>query len=130
VEQIGLRLTTLRAPDGSKLTVPNRHLVRSPIHASDRRFHEVDVVLSLPADAPAERVRRAIEDAVLCSPYVPAEPSVALARDPARPDRWHLRARLLDVSFAPPFEGQLLERVEEALRGETPEEERGEEEAS
>jgi hypothetical protein len=115
VVQLGLRLTTLRAPDGTRLTVPNRHLVRSPVHASARRFHEVEVELIVPSDAPAGRVRRAIEDAVLCSPHVPSEPALALSRDPARPDRWHLRVRLLDVAFAPAFEGQILERVEDSL---------------
>jgi hypothetical protein len=121
VEQVGPRLTLLRAPDGSVASVPNRHLVKAPIHATDRRWHEIEVELVAPTGFDAARIRRAIEDAVLCSPYIPPDPALSLARDPSVPERWHLRARLLDATYRSHFEGQLLERVEEALAAEAPE---------
>ena len=120
VEQVGPRLTLLRAPDGSLASVPNRHLVKAPIHATDRRWHEIEVELTAPPGFDAAHIRRAIEDAVLCSPYIPPNPALSLMRDPSTPERWRLRARLLDASYRPHFEGQLLERIEEALATEAP----------
>ncbi|MCZ7685537.1 MAG: mechanosensitive ion channel family protein [Sandaracinaceae bacterium] len=115
VEQLGPRVTLLRGPDGALVTVPNRIVVKTAVRASERRWHEVSVELRAPAGAPADEVRRALRDAVLSSPYVPPDPGLVLSRDPREPERWRLEVRLLDVRYAAPFEGQLLERVEEAL---------------
>jgi len=115
VEQIGPRVTLLRAGDGALLAIPNRRVVKSPVRASDRPWHEVDVEIQTPAGASAPRLREAITEAVLCSPYVPPDPGLVLARDPRAPDRWHLRVRLVDGRFTAAFEGQLLERMEESL---------------
>ncbi len=115
VEQVGPRVTVLRAPDGALLTVPNRRVVKSPVHATDRRWHEVEVQLRAPSGVAAGTVREAIRDAVLCSPYIPPDPRVTLSRDPIDPERWRLKVRLLDVRFTAAFEGQLLERVEEIV---------------
>ena len=115
VEQVGPRVTLLRAADGALLAIPNRRVVKSPVRASDRPWHEVDVEIQTPSGAPAQRLREAITEAVLCSPYVPPDPGLVLARDPRAPDRWHLRVRLIDGRFAAAFEGQLLERMEESL---------------
>ncbi len=115
VEQVGPRVTLLRAPDGALLSVPNRHLVKGPVHATERRWHEVEVELRIPTRLAAMKMREAIRDAVLCSPYIPPDPHLALSRDPRDPELWRLRVRLLDVRFTETFEGQLLERVEEAV---------------
>lgn len=115
VEQIGPRVTLLRAGDGALIAIPNRRVVKSPVRASDRPWHEAEVEIEMPAGAPAQRLREAITEAVLCSPYVPPDPGLVLARDPRAPDRWHLRVRLIDGRFLAAFEGQLLERVEESL---------------
>lgn len=121
IERVGPRVTTLRAADGSLFTIPNRQLVSRTVHTSAQRFAETKVALEVP-DAPATEVRAAIRDAVLCSPYVPSHPLLAIARDASQPRRWTVTVRLLDARFGRDFEGQLLERVEEALapRAETP----------
>lgn len=115
VERVGPRLTTLRTPDGARLMIPNRKLVRSSIYASDRRWHEVEVELTVPSGHDAPAVRRAVMDAVLCSPFVPLEPALEVTRDPKDPLRWKVKARVLDATYSDRFEGQLLERVEEGL---------------
>lgn len=115
IEQVGPRVTVLRGADGALVTVPNRVIVKTAVRASDRRWHEVEVELRAPAGAAADEVRHAIRDAVASSPYVPPDPGLVLSRDPREPDRWRLEVRLLDVRYAAPFEGELLERVEEAL---------------
>jgi hypothetical protein len=115
VEHVGPRVTLLRAADGSLVTVPNRRVVKSPVQTSERRWHEVEVELRAPDDVPAAKLRQAIREAVLSSPYIPPDPSLTLSRDPREPGRWRLRLRLLHVRYAAPFEGQLVERVEEAI---------------
>lgn len=115
IEQVGPRVTVLRGADGALVTVPNRVIVKTAVRASDRRWHEVEVELRAPVGAAADEVRRAIRDAVASSPYVPPDPGLVLSRNPREPDRWRLEVRLLDVRYAAPFEGELLERVEEAL---------------
>lgn len=115
VEHVGPRVTVLRAADGALVTVPNRCVVRSPVRASERRWHEVEVELRTPEGAPASQLRHAIREAVLSSPYIPPDPGLVLSRDPRKPNRWRLRVRLLHVRYAAPFEGQLVERVEEAV---------------
>lgn len=115
VEQVGPRVTLLRGADGTIVSVPNRRIVRSPVRASGRPPHEIDVELRVPAPAPAETLREAIREAVLSSPYVTPAPGLIISRDPRAPDVWRLRVRLVDARFTASFEGQLLERVEEAL---------------
>ena len=115
VLSVGPRLTTLRADSGSTLTVPNRHLVKAPVLATDRRWHEVDVELHVAEGETAATLRPAIRDAVLCSPFIPADPHLVIARDPEHPERWRVRARLLHARYAARFRGQLHERVEEAI---------------
>ncbi|HEY8494244.1 MAG TPA: mechanosensitive ion channel domain-containing protein, partial [Myxococcota bacterium] len=121
VQQVGPRVTLLRGADGAIVTVPNRAIVRSAVRASDRRWHEIEVELRAPHGASAAALREAIRDAVLSSPYVPLDPGLVLARDPREPELWRLKVRLLDVRFRALFEGQLAERVDEALaRGRSP----------
>lgn len=115
VEELGLRVTVLRATDGSLLSVPNRRVVKSPVRTSDRLWHEIDVELRSPEGAEASQVRSAIQEAVLCSPYVPPNPGLVLSRNPLDPMRWRMKVRLIDVRFSEAFEGEILERIEESL---------------
>lgn len=115
VERVGPRVTILHDAEGHRLTVPNRQLVRSAIHAIDRRWPELHLSLRVPTDRPAKQVRRAVEDAVLCSPHLPPDPELSVARDAEDPQVWRIRVRLLEVTHREAFEGQLLERIEEAL---------------
>ncbi|MEZ4339703.1 MAG: mechanosensitive ion channel [Sandaracinaceae bacterium] len=115
IVRIGPRSTLLRAADGTQIAVPNRRLVKSTIEATDRRWHEVEVILDIRTDALAKAVRSAIEETVLCSPFVPVEPELLVTRDPAQPSRWRVKARILSEGFEERFRGQLLERVEDAL---------------
>jgi hypothetical protein len=115
VEHVGPRVTVLRAADGSLVTVPNRRVVKSPVQTSERRWHEVEVELRAPDGVPASKLRHAIREAVLSSPYIPPDPRLTLSRDPREPSKWRLRLRLLHVRYTAPFEGQLVERVEEAI---------------
>ena len=67
------------------------------------------------SDRPAAVIRRAVCDAVLTSPWVPPLSPPEVSRDADDPCRWHVRTRLLAACYARPFQGQLLERVEDIL---------------
>jgi small-conductance mechanosensitive channel len=115
VERVGLRATWLRDATDRRVAVPNRALVSNPVTSDDGRFPTREVIVRIETDASAEIVRRAIIDAVLASPWTPVSALPSVQRDGADPSTWHVRARVLDLSFAGSFEGELLERAEAML---------------
>lgn len=115
VERVGLRATWLRDANDRRVAVPNRALVSTPVTSDDGLWPTRDVTIRMQTDLPAEVVRRAIVDAILASPCSPVEQMPSVQRDGADPSIWHVRARILDLSFAGSFEGELLERAEAML---------------
>lgn len=115
VERVGLRATWLRDPTDRRVAVPNRALVSMPITSDAGRWPTREVVLRIESTAPADKIRRAIIDAVLASPWTPVGEAPSVQRDGAEPEVWHVRSRVLDLSFAGSFEGELLERAEAML---------------
>lgn len=124
VEGRSLRATWLRDGQGHRLTVPNRAMVGAPMvyDAGVDAEHEVEVRLEGYQDA--GKVRLALTDAILSSPWVLAGATPVVLRDPADPVVWRVRTKLLEPRFSVHFEGELLERVEDLLRYEPPPEER------
>lgn len=124
VEGRTLRATWLRDGQGHRLTVPNRAMVSAPMvyDAGADAEHEVEVRLEGYQDA--GKVRLALTDAILSSPWVLAGATPVVLRDPADPVVWRVRTKLLEPRFSVHFEGELLERVEDLLRYEPPPEER------
>lgn len=116
VERVGLRATWLRDDTNRRIAVPNRALVSTPLTSEEGRWPTRDVTIRVVTDLPAETVRRAIVDAVLMSPFTPVADPPSVRRDGSDPIAWHVRARVLDLSFAPRFEGELLERAEAILQ--------------
>jgi hypothetical protein len=117
VERVGLRATWLRDASDRRVAVPNRNLVSNPVTSDANLWPTREVTLRVQTDAPAEVVRRALIDAVLASPWTPLTEVPSVQRDGADPAVWLVRARVLDLSFANRFEGELLERAEAMLRG-------------
>lgn len=115
VERIGLRATWLRDARGYRVAVPNRRLLTAPVASVTAVGAEHEVSLCIATSASAARIRQALRDAVLLSPWVPPDASPIVLRDADQPSTWHVRARLLDMSYAARFEGSLLERIEEIL---------------
>jgi hypothetical protein len=124
VEGRSLRATWLRDGQGHRLTVPNRAMVGAPMlyDAGADAEHEVEVRLEGYDDA--GRVRMALTDAILSSPWVLAGATPVVLRDPGDPVVWRVRTKLLEPRFSVHFEGELLERVEDLLRYEPEPEER------
>jgi small-conductance mechanosensitive channel len=116
VEGRSLRATWLRDGQGHRLTVPNRAMVGTPMVYDSGAEAEHEVVVRLEGYEDAGRVRPALHDAVLSSPWVLAGATPVVLRDPADPVVWRVRSKLLEPRFSVHFEGELLERVEELLR--------------
>lgn len=124
VEGRSLRATWLRDGQGHRLTVPNRAMVGAPMVYDAGADAEHEVVVRLEGYQDAGRVRMALTDAILSSPWVLAGANPIVLRDPADPVVWRVRTKLLEPRFSVHFEGELLERVEDLLRYEPPPEER------
>ena len=116
VEGRSLRATWLRDGQGHRLTVPNRAMVGAPMLYDAGADTEHEVVVRLEGYEDAGRVRMALTDAVLSSPWVIAGATPVVLRDPADPVVWRVRTKLLEPRFSVHFEGELLERVEDLLR--------------
>jgi small-conductance mechanosensitive channel len=116
VEGRTLRATWLRDGQGHRLTVPNRAMVGAPMVYDAGADAEHEVVVRLEGYADAGKVRMALTDAILSSPWVLAGATPVVLRDPADPVVWRVRTKLLEPRFSVHFEGELLERVEDLLR--------------
>jgi hypothetical protein len=116
VEGRTLRATWLRDGQGHRLTVPNRAMVGAPMVYDAGVDAEHEVVVRLEGYKDASKVRMALTDAILSSPWVLAGANPVVLRDPADPVVWRVRTKLLEPRFSVHFEGELLERVEDLLR--------------
>ncbi len=124
VEGRSLRATWLRDAQGHRLTVPNRAMIGAPMVYDAGADAEHEVVVRLEGYDDAGKVRMALTDAILSSPWVLAGATPVVLRDPADPVVWRVRTKLLEPRFSVHFEGELLERVEDLLRHEAKPEER------
>jgi len=124
VEGRSLRATWLRDGQGHRLTVPNRAMVGAPMVYDAGADAEHEVVVRLEGYDDAGKVRLALTDAILSSPWVLAGATPVVLRDPADPVVWRVRTKLLEPRFSVHFEGELLERVEDLLRHEPDPDER------
>ncbi|KPK17153.1 MAG: hypothetical protein AMJ62_02780 [Myxococcales bacterium SG8_38] len=124
VEGRSLRATWLRDGQGHRLTVPNRAMVGAPMVYDLGADAEHEVVVRLEGYEDASKVRMALTDAILSSPWVLAGATPVVLRDPADPVVWRVRTKLLEPRFSVHFEGELLERVEDLLRYQPPADER------
>jgi len=116
VEGRSLRATWLRDGQGHRITVPNRAMVGAPMVYDVGADAEHEVVVRLDGYRDAGKVRMALTDAILSSPWVLAGATPVVLRDPADPIVWRVRTKLLEPRFSVHFEGELLERVEDLLR--------------
>lgn len=117
IEALGLRVTWLRDVHGRRIVVPNRILLAQPLVTDDKPWPRIQFRVALPVDAPTRAIRRALEEAILLSPWVAPEPEMEVHPDALDHSIWHVAVRVLDSRFAHRFQGLLRERVEEILQG-------------
>ena len=114
VEQLRLRDTTIRDVQGREISVPNRLILKTPITTGTKeRDYEVSLIVD--SHHNAEKIRHALRDAVLSSPWVFPGALPTVLQDPENPSRWRVRGRLLETGFGARFEGELLERTQAIL---------------
>jgi hypothetical protein len=112
VESRGLRAVFLRDARGHTIAVPNRRILVAPTVA-DTGEGEQEVTVHVDSTRPAAEVRRALEDAVLMSPWVRPGTKPVVLRDGDGRGAWRIRSRLLEPGHAGRFEADLRERTEE-----------------
>lgn len=114
VEQIGFRVTWLIDVNGRRVAVPNRVFLSGAVITDRGTWPSVEVVIRVPPGLTPSRVHRALEDALLVSPWAAPVPP-EMVREEQEPGMWRVRARVLEGRFADRFEGALREHVEETL---------------
>jgi small-conductance mechanosensitive channel len=115
VEALGLRVTWLRDVHGRRIVVPNRVLLAQPLVTDDKPWPRIQFRVRLAVDEPIRDVRKALEEAILLSPWVAPEPEMEVHPDAMDATVWHVAVRVLDSRYAHRFQGLLRERVEEIL---------------
>lgn len=119
VETIGLRVTWLRDVHGRRIVVPNRVLLAQPLVADDSPWPRIQFTVTL-HDGDATRIRAALDEAIVLSPWVAPEPDMEVHPDAKHPGHWQVAVRLLDGKYADRFQGNLRERVDEILAASAP----------
>ena len=115
VRTVGLRYVELVDDDGREVTVPNRALLEAIVHSDPDTYAPVEVRIHVRSGLDALRVRKALEELALTSPYLaPARPP-EVHRDSSAPDVWLVRARLVDPRWSTAFEGAMVELADEVL---------------
>jgi len=110
VQRVGFRALVVLDDSGQQLTVPNRVLIRSPYRYDEGPWALAEVEIRLPIEVAEEEVHRAIREAVLLAPWVaPGAPEVSVVA--IGDGAWTVRARLLDGTHRPAFEGAIRRRV-------------------
>ena len=114
VIDLGLLSATISDGTGAR-AVPNRTLMAQPLVVEDARWPEVAVWLTLPVGHPPARIRDALTEAALTTPWGAPGMRPQIQQDPAAPQRWRVVMRTLDASAAAAFQGSLRERTMERL---------------
>jgi hypothetical protein len=114
VESVRPRVTTMVDARSQRISVPNRLLVGATVHTDARRHPQVELALKLPG-VDARAARQALCEAVLLSPWLAPGTRPEIGVDPADPELWRVRLRLIDLGFRDRFEGTFPERVREVL---------------
>ncbi len=113
IRNIGMRTVEL-SRQGEIWQVPHRRFLSDTFKVSDETWPQIQLALSLP-EGPQELLRRAIEDALIASPWVPLEAEPKLRPDPERPGWWLIRARVLKAEYADELQSRLGEAVSRQL---------------
>jgi Kef-type K+ transport system membrane component KefB len=96
----------LDAPGGRRIAVPWRAFVAHTASVAQGVAQEVGVAM-LDVGAPGSVLRDALTQALASSPWVSSGYAPEIARDPAVPGRWLVRARLEDARFQASFASSL-----------------------
>jgi len=115
LERMSFRVTWFQTDDGATIAIPNRKLVGATLEMDPEPYVPVEVTLLVPGGHPSARVRSLLRELVMLSPYLAPVSEPAVTRRADDPQRWLIRARLLDPRHADAFRGSLVDLVEEAL---------------
>jgi hypothetical protein len=109
------RVTWLRTDEGADIAIPNRRLTGATLELDPEPYAPVSVLLLVPPCRSAVEARNTIRELVLLNPYLAPGEDPQVYRQADDPQRWRVKARLLDASYADRFRGTMVDLVEEVF---------------
>lgn len=109
------RVTWLRTDEGADIAIPNRTLTSATLELDPEPYAPVSVLLLVPPCRPSVEARNTIRELVLLNPYLAPGEDPQVFRQADDPQRWRVKARLLDARYADRFRGTMVDLVEEVF---------------
>ena len=113
IQSMSLRVTWVRDASGRSIAIPNRMLMHHPVITQRSTWPMVEAVVQVPGNSPQQQVRKALEEAVLVSPWAAPLPPERIIQESGQ---WRVRAHVLESRFAYDFEKGLASRVTKLLQ--------------
>jgi hypothetical protein len=115
LQRMTFRVTWLRTDEGADIAVPNRKLTSVTMELDPAPYTPVSVLLLVPPCQSSVEARNTIRELVLLNPYLAPDSDPQVHRQADDPQRWLVKARLLDVRYADRFRGTMVDLVEEVF---------------
>jgi len=109
------RVTWLRTDEGADIAIPNRKLTNATLELDSEPYAPVSVLLLVPPCRSSVEARTAIRELALLNPYLAPGEDPQVYRQADDPQRWRVKARLLDARYADRFRGTMVDLVEEVF---------------
>ena len=109
------RVTWLRTDEGADIAIPNRRLTSATLELDPEPYAPVSVLLLVPPCRSSVEARNTIRELVLLNPYLAPGEDPQVYRQADDPQRWQVKARLLDARYADRFRGTMVDLVEEVF---------------
>ena len=109
------RVTWLRTDEGADIAIPNRKLTNATLELDSDPYAPVSVLLLVPPCRSSVEARTTIRELVLLNPYLAPGNDPQVFRQADDPQRWRVKARLLDARYADRFRGTMVDLVEEVF---------------
>ncbi len=115
LQRMTFRVTWLRTDEGADIAIPNHKLTNVTMELDPAPYAPVSVLLLVPACQSSVEARNTIRELVLLNPYLAPGADPQVHRQADDPQRWLVKARLLDARYADRFRGTMVDLVEEVF---------------
>lgn len=113
--RITLRHTDLQNDEGNRVSLPNHTLAEAVVEIDPAPYHPICVPVRVASRDRSVDIRETLYELVLLIPHLAPDSQPRICRDPEHPDRWSVRARIVDARYGDAFVGALVDLVEETF---------------